>query len=176
MRIIQLILLTVISTVYLLRRCPEVNLDPIFQRWDNTLYSWIGISIYLLAIKKNEGVLIYPQIVATADDGYSLLPYSLRVFGNLYIVTKDSIELSGKCFEEISPGLKNLKCEDEIILNLTGLLSHFSRKTSLRYTPDVYKKELAFFKKNWPLVFYSRRRLIRILKSVFNKICNLAHP
>jgi glycosyltransferase involved in cell wall biosynthesis len=160
------------TTAYLMRRTHGIDLDLIFPRWDNTLASWIGYSIYILCNKKEGSLLIYPSIVATADDDYSHLNYSFRVFRNFYIVTKDSIELSGKHFEEIRPNLKYLKGEDEIILNLTGLLAHYSRNNPIRYTRDVYKKELKFIKKNWYLIFFSKYRIVKILKYIFTQVQN----
>jgi len=158
------------TTAYLMRRCPEINLDVLFEKLDRTLFSWIGLSIYLLEIKSEEKLLIYQDIVASADDDYSLLPYSYRVFGNLYFATKVSIEFGGKSFEDIRPYLKNLKREDEILLNLTGLQAHYSWKTPIRYKPDVYKKELKFLKKNWLLILSRWPRFIAFLKLCFFRI------
>jgi glycosyltransferase involved in cell wall biosynthesis len=158
------------TTAYLMRRTHGIDLDLIFPRWDNTLASWIGYCIYILSKKEEESLLIYPFIVATADDDYSHLSYSFRVFRNFYIVTKDSIDLSGKDFETIRPNLKNLKGEDEIILNLTGLLAHYSRNNPVRYTRDVYKKELNFLKKNWHLIFLSKYRIGKISKFIYTQV------
>jgi glycosyltransferase involved in cell wall biosynthesis len=161
------------TTAYLMRRCPEVNLDILFEKLDKTLFSWIGLSIYLLSIKSKEKLLIYPEIVATADDDYSLLQYSYRIFGKLYFTTKFSIEYAGQSSNDILPNLKYLKHEDEILLNLNGLKAHYSRKTPIRYTQEVLEKEVKYFIKTLPLILISRTRFVALLKLIIYKFRNI---
>ena len=152
------------TTAFLLRRCPEIDLDNVFERWDRTLFSWVGISIYLLARNKGAGLLLYPSIVAKADDDYSVLRYSYRNFNKLYGVAKDSIELSDMSFDVIKPHLGNLAMDDEISSCLNGLKAHYSWRTPTKYTPEVLKEEWTYMKHNWPAVMCSRHRMIASLK------------
>ena len=155
------------TTAYLMRRCQEINLDHIFERWDRTLFSWIGISIYLLAHKKHEVVLIYPTVVANADEDYGLLRYSYRIFGKLFPVVKDSIELSNMSFEQIKPSLVNLSAHDEIEQCVIGLNAHYSWRSHIRYSPDVLSQELIFLRSNFFSLFRSPKRVLFSLKFIF---------
>jgi len=154
------------TTAYLMRRCPGINLDHVFERWDHTLFSWIGIPICLLAQTKNEGVLIYPAVVACADDDYGLLQYSYRIFGKLAFVIEDSIKLSGKSFQKIRPSLVNLTDNDEIKLCLNGLQAHYSWRCPIGYTTDVLNQELIFIQKNWLAIFRSQLRMVSFMKFI----------
>lgn len=148
------------TTAYLMRRCPELDLDQIFERWDHTLFSWIGVPIYLLAQREHEGVLIYPTVVARADDDFGLLRYSYRIFGRLAFVVEDSLKLSGMSFHEIRPSLVNLAEYDEIKLCIDGLYAHYSWRSDVGYTEAVLNQELVFMRKNWLAIFGSRKRIV----------------
>jgi glycosyltransferase involved in cell wall biosynthesis len=154
------------TTAYLMRRCPELNLDQIFERWDHTLFSWIGITIFLLAKKKHESVLIYPAVVARADNDYGLLRYSYRIFGKLNFVTQDSIEVAGKSFKKIKPSLVNLPDCDEMKLCLDGLHAHYSWRCDIEYTEDVLARELTFLRKNWLDIFRSKKCVVSFIKFI----------
>lgn len=158
------------TTAYLMRRCPEVNLDILFEKLDRTLYSWIGLSIYLICIKSDAKLLLYPQIVATSDEGYSLLPYSYRIFGTMYFVVKQSTEFAKLPFENIKYSLLNLKKEDELTLNINGLSAHYSWRTPIKYTPKVYQEEINFLKDNWLYIFRSFSRIISLMKLIIYRI------
>lgn len=152
------------TTAYLLRRFTNTNLDDAFERWDRTLFSWIGISIYLLAINKENGVLIYPGIVAYADEDFGVLRYSYRVFGKLPQVTQDSIELAGVSFDQVRPKLINLATYDEVNQCVTGLYAHYSWRSHIKYTNDVLMEETRFLRKNWISIFKSRQRTLSFIK------------
>ena len=152
------------TTAYLMRRCPEIDLDPLFEELDRTLFSWIGLAIYLLGTNNQDKLFIYPSIVAKADEEYSLLPYSYRIFGTMSFVTERSIEFADLSFKLIKPQLYNLKYEDEILLNLTGLRAHYSWRTTIKYTPTILEQEWSFFKTNWLKCFGSPIRFTSLLK------------
>lgn len=162
------------TTAYLMRRYPEIKMDDLFEKLDGTLYSWIGLSVFLLTIKKEEKLLIYPKTVAASDDGYSLLPYSYRIFGTMYHLIKESIIYANLPFNNIFPNLSNLKKEDELTLNIKGLGAHFSWRTPIKYTPKIYNEETDFLKKNWVFIFLSYSRFVSFLKYAFYRICYTA--
>jgi glycosyltransferase involved in cell wall biosynthesis len=148
------------TTAYMMRRLPDINLDEIFERWDNTLFSWIGIPIYLFALNKYRGVLVYPTIVAKADDDFGRLRYSFRIFAKLRPVVKDSIELANISFEEIAPKLTNLGKTTEFDQCVYGLISHYSWRSYITYAPEILEKELEFYRENWTSSFNSLGRIV----------------
>ena len=152
------------TTAYMMRRLPDINLDEIFERWDNTLFSWIGIPIYLLALNKYKGVLVYPTIVAKADDDFGKLRYSFRIFAKLLPVVKDSIELANISFEDIAPELTNLKETTEYNQCVNGLIAHYSWRSYITYAPEILEKELAFFREHWTRSFNSLGSIVYFIK------------
>jgi glycosyltransferase involved in cell wall biosynthesis len=160
------------TTAYMMRRFPDINLDEIFERWDNTLFSWIGIPVYLLAQKKHNGVLVYPTVVAKADDDFGKLRYSYRTFAKLLPVVKDSIELANISFEDIAPKLTNLGKATEFDQCVYGLIAHYSWRSYITYTPEILKKELEFFREHWTSSFNSSLRIVYFIKLAIYVICS----
>jgi glycosyltransferase involved in cell wall biosynthesis len=154
------------TTAYMMRRLPEIDLDEIFERWDHTLFSWIGIPVHLLAQKKYNGILVYPTVVAKADDDFGKLRYSFRTFAKLLPVVKDSIELANIPFQDISPELTNLEKTTEFDQCIYGLISHYSWRSYITYEPVVLEKELEFYKKHWTSSFNSSSRIVYFSKLV----------
>jgi len=136
------------TTAYLMQRQSSIDLDSVFERWDGTLYSWVGISIYLLVLGCEGGILVYPPIVAKADNEYGLLNYSYRVFSRLFDVVKDSVELSGMPFNKIAPQLHNLHKSDEVTLCIYGLYSHYNLRSPTTYSNQVLKDERRFLSRS----------------------------
>jgi glycosyltransferase involved in cell wall biosynthesis len=160
------------TTAYLMRRMPAVNLDEIFERWDHTLFSWIGIPIYLLKENIHDGVLLYPPVVAYADEDFGRLRYSFRIFSKLFSVVKDSVELAGISFSDIAPQLINLNETNEFDRCVQGLLSHYSRRSYIEYSPEVLQAELAFYKKNFLTSLTSFNRCINFTRLIVYFISN----
>jgi glycosyltransferase involved in cell wall biosynthesis len=154
------------TTAYMIRRIPEINLDEIFERWDDTLFSWIGIKIYLFAQNKTQGVLVYPTVVAKADDDFGKLRYSFRVFSKLRPVVQDSIELLNISYSELSPKLTNLGKTNEFDQCMHGLISHYSWRSYITYAPNILEKELEFFRFHWTCSFKTSSRILYLLKLV----------
>ena len=154
------------TTAYIMRRLPDTNLDEIFERWDNTLFSWIGIPIYLLALKEYKGVFVYPTIVAKADDDFGKLRYSFRIFAKLRPVVKDSIELANISFETIAPKLTHLGETTDFDQCVYGLISHYSWRSYITYAPEILGKELEFFREHWTNSFNSTGSIINFCKLV----------
>jgi glycosyltransferase involved in cell wall biosynthesis len=152
------------TTAYMMRRFPDIDLDKIFERWDRTLFSWIGIPIYMLAQNNQKKVLVYPAIVAKADEDFGNLRYSFRTFARLLPVVKDSIELANISFEEIAPKLTNLGKTNEFDQCIHGLISHYSWRSYITYAPEILEKELEFFRKYWTNSFNSSGRIIYFSK------------
>ena len=154
------------TTAYMMRRLPAINIDKIFERWDHTLFSWIGIPVYLLAKNKQEGVLVYPAVVAQADDDFGKLGYSFRIFSKLFSVVKDSIELANIPFQDIVHNLTNLHETNEFDQCVYGLIAHYSWRSYITYAPEVLEKELVFFKDNWLNSFMTLSRIVDFGKLV----------
>jgi len=154
------------TSAYMMRRLPEMDLDQIFERWDHTLFSWIGILIYLLAKNKQKGVLVYPTVVARADDDFGRLRYSFRIFAKLTPVVKESIELANISFQQISKKLINLSKTTEFDQCVFGLISHYSWRSYITYAPEILEKELEFFREHWTSSFKSSSRIFCLSKLV----------
>ena len=152
------------TTAYMMRRLPESNTDEVFERWDHTLFSWVGIAIYLLAHHQQEEVLVYPAIVAQADEDFGKLVYSYRIFSKLFAVVKESIELSNISFKDIAHKLTNLHVINEFDQCVCGLIAHYSWRSYIAYTPKVLDDECAYFKKYWISSFNSSKRLFQLIK------------
>ena len=99
------------TTAYLMRRLPDLPLEIIFERWDGTLFSWIGIMIYSMAKVESASVMVYPAVVAYADEGFGELRYSYRIFAKLYPVVKDSLDMAGLSLNDLHPRLHQ-KCTE----------------------------------------------------------------
>jgi glycosyltransferase involved in cell wall biosynthesis len=155
------------TTAYLMRRRNSADLDELFEKLDLSLFSWIGLSIYLLGIDRKEKLLIYPNVVAHADQDYGLLRYSYRVFGNLYNTTKISLEYAGYSSESILPKVKNLKSEDELLLNLMGLQANYDVNSTVKYTKFILREELRYLGGNWRLIFIKRERFLAVCKVLY---------
>lgn len=159
------------TTAYIMRRFPELNLDPIFERWDRTLHSWIGVSIYLFSKYRSMGVLAYPSIVASADDDFGLLQYGYRVFGKLSSVVKDSVAFSGLSMDDVQPYVLDIVFpNDDLFLCLMGLHAHYSPRSNIEYVPKVLEEELRFLKGNWWRIFFSFKRIVMFLKLLVSRI------
>lgn len=162
------------TTAYLLKRSSEDNMDMLIDRWDNTMYSWIGITIFLLAKSQNQSLLIYPYPVARADDDYGVLRYSFRTFGNLYFVVRDSVELSGRNFGGLKTQLKNLVEQDQICLCINGLAAHYNHKNEVKYIDNVVIAEQSYLKANWANIVRKPIRVYYLLKLIVHYIKSYA--
>lgn len=158
------------TTAYLMRRRPDLNLDTLFEKLDLTLFSWIGLAVYILGSEKDEKLLIHPSIVACADEDYSLLSYSYRVFGNLYTTIKLSLEFADYNPAGILPEISNLKSDDELTLNLTGLQAHYSIKSHTIYTDIILRAELRYLRDNWIFIWRRRIRVLALLKLFYRRL------
>lgn len=152
------------TTAYLMRRLPSIDLDSVFERWDGTLFSWVGLSIYLLGLGFKGGILVYPPIVAKADNEYGRLNYSYRVFSRLFDVVKDSVELSGMPFKKIAPQLHNLHKSDELTLCINGLYSHYNPRSPIVYSNQVLKDESKFLSRSILSSLQRRERIFALFK------------
>ena len=152
------------TTAYALKRIPSLDLDSLFNRWDGTLFSWIGIAILLRGKFCDGPLLVYPPICATADEDYGELRYSFRVFLHLESVVRDALVLCGEKPTEIRLNIPWLKEKDEIELCLQGLQSHYSCRSEILYERAVLEKELQFLKANLAKSFLTKNRFLTLLK------------
>ena len=155
------------TTAYMLRRVDDEKLDNVFELWDNTLFSWIGISIYILKNNLASGLLVYPSIVARADQDFGRLRYSYRVFKNLYFVTKDAIKITGSIFEDIDNDLRSIHTGGELDLCMLGLIAHYNPNCYIKYSAEVLDGEIVFFKQNIIQSVFGFKRCFNLAKLIF---------
>ena len=141
-----------------------------FERWNGTLYAWIGLGIYMIGRNDLNGVLVYPYLTVYADDEYGELRYSYRVFKNLNFVIRDSINLIGIVLDDEFYKLPFLQEDDELSLNILGLQAHYSIKTDITYSEIILRQEIKYFKNNVLKIFLKPRRLILTSKFVYVRI------
>jgi glycosyltransferase involved in cell wall biosynthesis len=156
------------TTAYMLRRIDDDKLDEMFEFWDDTLFSWIGISIYLLKTRLSGGLLIYPKIVARADQDFGKLRYSYRVFMNLYTVTKDALNIVGVNFKDLESDLKFNLTGEEIDLCVQGLSAHYNSKCYIEYSQEVLKAEVLFLKTNIARSVFGIKRCFCFSKLIYH--------
>lgn len=162
------------TSAYILRRIPSSDLDRLFDRWDGSLYSWIGVAIYLFGTNPGKGLMLYPPISATADEDYGGLRYSYRVFGKLYQVVRDSIESLGKRYEDVAQAIvghahfMDSRYQDEVLMCILGLRAHYNWRSPITYNNATLKEEVKFLRGNviiscdTPRKFYELAKLLLI--------------
>lgn len=155
------------TSTYVYKRELEYLKFEHFDRWNGTLLAWIGLGIYMVGKNNGIGVLLYPNITAYADDDYGLLRYGYRVFRNVGIVVRDSINLAGYNLNILSENSSFLKDDDELALNILGLQAHYSLKSDIKYIDKILKEEIRFLMKNFIKIFLKRKRIILGLKLCF---------
>jgi glycosyltransferase involved in cell wall biosynthesis len=160
------------TSTYVFKRELEYLKFENFRRWDGTLLAWIGLGIYMVGKKNGLGVLAYPNITVHGDEDYGVLRYGYRVFRNLSIVVRDSINLAGYDINSFITKSRFLEDDDEISLNILGLQAHFSRKTDIIYTKKVLDEEIIFFKSHFINIFLKKERFILFAKLLFILIKN----
>lgn len=154
------------TTAYLVRRPPGTMLDPLFEKWDGTLYAWIGLCIFLMATNPDGRLLLYPDVVATADDDFGVLRYSHRVLKGKIDVVRSSLEHARAPLASIHAIKSHPIYSDEMVLCLGGLTAHYYRGSPIRYARNILKQEWHFFAQNWLAIFTKWRRLQGFAKLV----------
>lgn len=142
------------TSAYILRRLPTKDLDRLFDDWDGSLYSWIGISIYLFGKNSEGGLMLYPAITATADEEYGALRYSYRVFGRLYQVVKEGVEATGARYDDVAraiveqPHFMDKNYQDEVLMCILGLRAHYNWRSAVTYCESTRREEIRFLRGN----------------------------
>ena len=158
------------TSAYVYRTC-NLNLNPLIERWDRTLHSWVGIGIYIQQ-KIGGQLLLYPEITAEADSEYLNLQYSYRIFGKLAGVVQDCCRLLGLSFDEVQKNNSALSDCDELTLCLQGLSAHYSYRSLARYNGNVLAEEKIYLRKNIKFLLRTRQRSVATAKLViFYLIC-----
>lgn len=163
------------TSAYILRRMPSLDLDVHFERWDRSLYSWIGMSIYLFGKHPERGLMLYPSIAATADDDYGVLRYSYRVFGKLQKVVMEGVQAAGADYDELSrritgnPHFCQKDYQDEVLMCILGLRAHYNWKSHIEYNEQVLTQELEYLKRNLLRVLGNPRTSYHFIKMLIVK-------
>ena len=154
------------TSAYVLRKSHFNDFKEKFRKWDGSLYSWIGLSIILIAEKDNIKVINFKEICAEGDDNYGELQYSYRVFANLHRVVLDALSET-----QVSPSILGahsnflLKANRDIyVLCAQGLQAHYAVRSEISYKKRILDSEKNFIRQNLFKYFTSLNRLISLLK------------
>jgi len=150
------------TTSYLYKKTTINNFNDHLNRWDGTLFSWVGLAIFLFKNGNGNGdgkLLLFPEITAEADDEYLNLRYSYRVFGKLYNVVSDCYRFFDIPLSSLCKTCPHILISDEIVLCLQGLSAHYSYRSLSHYADKILKEEKYFLMENIFKVFIDRNRL-----------------
>lgn len=131
------------TSAYVLMRDLTDLFDVEIEKWNGTLFSWIGMSILLFAKHHQQGVYIHVPLTVQGDDEYGDLRYSYRVFLNLNIVAREAVQKAFTVFNTtFTVSFHNKRSELQWCLR--GLYSHYNPFSPMRYEKKIIKKEFIF--------------------------------
>lgn len=151
------------TTAYMHKRNSIPDGDRLIQRWDKTLFSWIGFAMILLSTQGTK-LLLFPKITAEADAEYLNLQYSYRVFKCLYEVVSDCYKLLNMSMDNLKSLYPNFQTSDETLLCLKGLSAHYSFRSYVKYSNKILLEEKIFLFKNFSQIMVNRSRLQEFFK------------